>query len=149
VSGAQVLFLLLPLLIGIQQLPRSDQSANRVGEEYAQRVFAQLPPNTILLTYWDTLTTLSYKHCMEGVRPDVTLRAFDLTNRATCDVAVDPLEDEVRAGRPAFALLPFPQELDRLRASFEIIPGPTLQIPYGQRHLNHSGQLVQLELKGP
>ncbi|HEV8490465.1 MAG TPA: DUF2723 domain-containing protein [Candidatus Limnocylindrales bacterium] len=146
-TGAQVLFLLLPLSIAIQGWPRNDQSANRVGEELAQGVFSRLPPNAILVTYWDTLTTLSYKHCMEGVRPDLTLRALDLTNRATCDVAVDPLEDQVRAGRPAFALLPFTSDVDRLRGSFEIVPGPTLKIPYGQRYLNHSGQLVELELK--
>ena len=29
------------------------------------------PTDAVLVTYWDALTPLSYKHCVEGVRPDV------------------------------------------------------------------------------
>jgi transmembrane protein TMEM260 (protein O-mannosyltransferase) len=144
---AQVLLLLLPLSILVQQWPLNDQSGNRVGERLSEQVFSLLPPNAILLTYWDTLTTLSYKHCMEGVRPDVTLRTYDLASRVTCDRVVDPLEEEVRRGRPAFALFARPGDYEPLRRSFDLLQGETLDLPYGQRYLDYRGPLVRLELK--
>lgn len=140
--------LLVPLSIAVGQWPANDQSTNRVGEGLSEAVFTQLSPNAILVTYWDTLTTLSYKHCMEGVRPDVTLRAYDPATRATCDRVRDPLEDDVRRGRPAFALFARPGDENALRESFDLIPGPTLDLPYGQRYLDHRGTLYRLELKG-
>jgi hypothetical protein len=138
---------LVPISIAVDQWPANDQSANRVGEDLAETVFAQLSPDAILVTYWDTLTTLSYKHCMEGVRPDVTLRAYDPATRATCDRVRDPLEDEVRRGRPAFALFARPGDENNLRGSFELVPGPAFELPYGQRYLDHRGTLFRLELR--
>ena len=144
------LVLLLPLSIGIQQWPANDQSSNTVGERLAEEIFSQLPPNAILVTYWDALTTLSYKHCMEGVRPDLTLRAYDPATRVTCDRVTDPLQDEMRRGRPAFALFARAGDENPLRESFELIEGPTLELPYGQRYLDHRGPLYRLEIKpGP
>ena len=76
---------------------RHDQSANQDGERLAEQVFAALPQDAVLITYWDALTTLSYKHCNEGVRPDVSLRAYDDAALVTCD-PVEPLD---RGGRDA------------------------------------------------
>ena len=50
-----------------------------------EQIFAALPQDAVLITYWDALTPLSYKHCMEGVRPDVSLRAYDEAALVTCD----------------------------------------------------------------
>ncbi|MEX2011217.1 MAG: DUF2723 domain-containing protein [Chloroflexota bacterium] len=140
--------LLVPLSIAVEQWTLNDQSTNRVGERLSEGIFAQLPPNAVLVTYWDTLTTLSYKHCMEGVRPDLTLRAYDPATRVTCDRVREPLEEEVRRGRPAFALFARPGDENALRESFNLVPGPTLDLPYGQRYLDHRGTLYRLELKG-
>ena len=52
-----------------------DQSGNRLGEEYTREVLGRLPPNALLVTYWDTLTTLGYAHCIEGQRPDIAVIA--------------------------------------------------------------------------
>jgi hypothetical protein len=141
------LLLLLPLSIVVRQWPLNDQSANRVGEGLAEAIFAQLPPNAVLVTYWDTLTTLSYKHCMEGVRRDVTLRAYNPATRATCDRVRNPVEEEIRRGRPAFALFARPSDLAPLSGSFDLVPGPTFDLPYGQRYLDHRGTLYRLELR--
>ena len=73
------------------------------GERFAAQVFAALPPNAVLVTYWDALTPLSYKHCVEGVRPDVTLRAYDEAALVTCDPSRSAAhrggEDDVRSTR--------------------------------------------------
>ncbi len=146
-GAVPILMLLLPLSILIGQWPLNDQSTNVVGERFSEKVFSLLPPNAVLLTYWDTLTTLSYKHCMEGVRPDVTLRSYDPADRVTCD-RVAPLEDEIRRGRPVYALFARPGDVEPLRRTFDLIAGPTLDLPYGQRYLDYRAPLFQVRLKG-
>jgi hypothetical protein len=144
---AQVLMLLVPLSIAAGNWTSHDQGANRVGEEFSTTVFAHLPPNAVLLTYWDALTNLSYTHCVEGERPDISLRAYDPAARVTCDYPVeDPLE-EVATRRPVYALFSFENELDPLRESFDLIPGPVLPLPYGRRVLDRSGVLYRLQPK--
>ena len=145
--GAEILLVLLPLAIVGQQWSIQDQSQNQTGEQLAAQIFAALPPNAVVLTYWDTLTTLSYKHCMEGVRPDVSLRAYDTAARVTCDPPPGPLEDEVRRGRPAFALFAVASQLEPLLKTFILVPGPMFDLPYGQRYLDYQGMLYRLELK--
>ena len=56
------------------------------------------------MTYWDTLTPLSYKHCIEGVRPDVSLRAYD-DGGARHVRPVDAPLDEIAKERPVYALM--------------------------------------------
>ena len=146
VVGTQVLLVVLPIALAAGNWATHDQAANQVGETFAAGVFAHLPPNAVLLTYWDVLTNLSYVHCVEGQRPDVSLRAYDSTARVTCDPVLGSLE-EVARSRPVFALFAFGSELDPLRTSFNLVPGPVLALPYGDRVLDHSGTLYQLELK--
>ena len=146
IEGAEVLLMILPLTIGAANLPSHDQSGNVVGEEFAAVVFAQLPPNAVLLTYWDALTNLTYVHCVEGVRPDVSLRAYDPAAHVVCDPWGGPLE-QVAQTRPLYALQIFKQDIDPLRRSFNLIPGPILAVPYGQRVPDQQAVLYRLELK--
>lgn len=125
-----------------------DQSGNRFGEEYTRAIFDRLPANALLVTYWDTLTTLSYAHCIEGERPDIALIAHDRPLTASCDLVTEPLESVAR-DRPVYALLLFDTHLDRLRPSFELIPEATLKVPYGGREPGFTRTLYRLELKAP
>ncbi len=143
--GAEAVLLVLPVIVALGQLPAQDQRHNDAGERLAAQVFEALPPNAVLLTYWDALTTLSYKHCEEGVRPDVSLRAYDTAARVTCDRVPPRIEDEIAVGRPAFALFPLESMLDPLRDHFTLTPGPEFQLPYGQRYMDHTGVLYRLE----
>ena len=95
----QALVFLLPIALLAANWPVHDQSANHDGEKFAAEVFAQLPPNAVLITYWDALTTLSYEHCNEGVRPDVSLRAYDSYALVTCDKVEAPATS-IAAGPP-------------------------------------------------
>jgi hypothetical protein len=145
-AAVQFVLILLPIAIATSNWASRDQSANRVGDEFAPTVFGQLAPNAVLLTYWDALTNLSYAHCIQGERPDLSLWAFDPAARVTCDPVTGPLEDVARQ-RPVYALFLFEGELDRLRGSFDLIPGPVLALPWGDRDLDHSGVLYRLEPK--
>ena len=106
-----------------------------------------LPPDAVLLTYWDALTNLSYVHCVEGERPDLSLRSYDPAARVTCDPVQGELE-EVAASRPVYALFAFDRDLEPLRGSFDLIGEADLALPYGGRGLDHAGVLYRLQLKG-
>jgi hypothetical protein len=138
-----VLLMLLPIVIVANNWTTYDQSGNHEGEQFAQTVFADLPHGAVLLTYWDALTNLSYVHCIEGERPDLSLRAYDVAARVVCDPITGTL-DEVARQRPLFALFAVDSELDRVRGSFDLIAGPRLALPYGRRSLDHAGILYQL-----
>jgi hypothetical protein len=123
-----------------------DQSGNRLGEDYTQTVFDRLPQNALLVTYWDTLTTLGYAHCIEGERPDLSLIAYDRPLTASCDLVTTPLPELARE-RPIYALLLFDAQLDRLRPAFELIPEATFKVPYGGREPAFTRTLYRLELR--
>jgi hypothetical protein len=123
-----------------------DQSGNRLGEDYTRTVFDRLPPNALLVTYWDTLTTLGYAHCIEGERPDVALIAHDRPLTASCDLITAPLP-EVARDRPIYALLLFDAQLEKFRPSFDLVPDATFKVPYGGREPGFTRTLYRLEPK--
>ena len=102
-SVVQYAVLVLPIVLLVSNWTLHDQSNNRDAEAMTEQIFAELPPNAVLVTYWDTLTPLSYKHCIEGVRPDVSLRALDTEALVTCDRIDAPL-DEIAKERPVYGL---------------------------------------------
>ena len=86
------------------------------------RCSPRCPQDAVLLTYWDALTPLSYKHCVEGVRPDVSLRAYDEKALVTCDPVERPLT-EVARRRPVYALLVVDDSIQE-RTGLDAGPGP-------------------------
>lgn len=121
----------LALALLVSNWATHDESSNRDGERFTAAVFAALPQDAVLLTYWDVLTALSYKHCIEGVRPDVSLRAYDEQALVTCDPVERPLTDVARR-RPVFALM----VLDGGLAATGLTPVPvaTIRLPWGLRY---------------
>ncbi len=146
--GIEALVLLLPLVIGAANWDARDQSRYDVGERFSEAVFAALPRDAVLVTYWDTLTNLAYAHCVEGVRPDVAIRAFDATARQACEGDVPEIDDALARGRPVFALFATQGSLDALRASYRLVPGPVFGLPYGDRFPQFSRPLYRLEPRG-
>ena len=141
--GPAILALVIPILVIGGNWTTYDQSSNHDGDHFAASVMADLPPNAVLLTYWDALTSLGYVHCVDGVRPDVAIRAFDPTARVTCDPVEGTLE-EVASRRPLYALFAATQELDPLRGRFTFVAGPSLAVPYGKRGLDYEAVLYRL-----
>jgi hypothetical protein len=138
----QFALLALPLVLLTANYASHDQSQNRDGERFTEEVFAALPQDALLVTYWDALTPLSYEHCMEGVRPDLRLRAFDPQALVTCDRIEAPIEEEALR-RPVYALLMFPEPLrdfEDLRA----VAVKKIKIPWGQRYADVERTLYQL-----
>lgn len=112
--------LALPLALLPKHWAKIDQSGNRSAQEMIDAVFDRLPPNAVLLTYWDTLTPLRYAQEVEGRRPDVAL-------------SVEPLSAvETYAGtRPVYLLRMFDEELKPLSDRFVLTPVAPLKVSYG------------------
>ena len=138
---AYVLFL-LPVVLGATNFAANDQSANQDGERFADQVFAALPLNAVLVTYWDALTPLSYKHCVEGVRPDVTLQAYDQAALVTCDEVARPLP-QVAATRPVYGLMVFPESLHGQTGLTPVAEG-MIKLPWGKRYPELDRRLYRL-----
>ena len=131
-ASLQLLVFLLPIALLATNWPAHDQSANRDGARFTAEVFAALPPNAVLITYWDALTALSYEHCNEGVRPDVSLRAYDASALVTCDKVVSP-QVSLAEGRPVYALMVQDQGIAAI-TRLQPIPVSTIKVPWGQRY---------------
>jgi hypothetical protein len=134
--------ILLPLALLVSNWATHDQSANHDGERFTTEVFSALPRNAVLITYWDALTPLSYEHCAEGVRPDVSLRAYDEAALVTCDPVERPLSDVVLR-RPVYALM---VQEDTIVPFTHLTPVPveTIKLPWGQRYPEFDRTLFKL-----
>ena len=145
-DDAEFMLVLVTALVLASNWAAHDQSGNRLGEDYTRTVFDRLPRDALLVTYWDTLTTLGYAHCIEGERPDIAVIAHDRPLTASCDLVTAPLP-EVARERPIYALLLFDTQLERLRPSFDLVPEATFKVPYGGREPGFTRTLYRLELK--
>lgn len=139
--------LVLPVVLAAVNWSTHDQSANHDGERFTAEVFAALPPNAVLVTYWDALTPLSYEHCVEGVRPDVSLRAYDAHALVTCDLPIPPLPD-IAEERPVYGLVMFPKDLRKQTGLDPIRTTTTIRLPYGKRHAEYDMSLYELVADG-
>lgn len=134
--------LIMPVVLLVSNFASHDESNNQDAERFTEQVFAALPPNAVLVTYWDALTPLSYKHCIEGVRPDVRLRAYDEAALVVCDPVPKPLTDVVKE-RPVYALQMFPESIQQQTGLVPVQVG-TIKLPWGKRYAEFDRPLLKL-----
>jgi Protein O-mannosyl-transferase TMEM260-like len=139
--------LLMAVVLFASNWATHDQSANDEGERFTEAVFAALPQDAVLVTYWDALTPLSYKHCVEGVRPDVSLRAYDEKALVTCDPVERPLTAVVKR-RPVYALLVNDGAIKEF-TGLDPVPIQQFTLPWGQRYPQLDRMLYRLESPEP
>ena len=51
----------------------SDRSNDHGGDDYVASLFGALPPNAMIVSYWDPTGPLWYGQHVEGLRPDVQI----------------------------------------------------------------------------
>ena len=136
----------LVLLVGAGNWGTYDLSHDHSGEEMVAEIFGYLPRNAVLITYWDTLTSLDYAHCIEGQRPDVTIESLDPTESNACNLRLDP-GAAMASGRPVFALFVIGSEMTGLRAQFTLRPVADVLVPYGLRQRQYHRPLYLLALR--
>lgn len=121
----------------------NDRSGDHRGEAFVEQVFAMLPQNAVLLTYWDALEPLWYAHCVEGLRPDLTV----LSNPAPATQGCQDFHGDVAtlvARRPTYALLPFDRDYDALRRRFDLVPVEQMLAPYGNPYPQFRRDLMRV-----
>jgi Protein of unknown function (DUF2723) len=133
---------LMPVVLLVSNFASHDQSQNQDAKQFTDEVFDALPKNAVLVTYWDALTALSYEHCTEGKRADVSLRAYDEAALVICDPVPKPLTEVVKT-RPVYALQMFPDDVLR---STGLVPEPvgSIKIPWGKRYAEYDRPLLKL-----
>ncbi|HEY8871066.1 MAG TPA: DUF2723 domain-containing protein [Candidatus Limnocylindrales bacterium] len=121
----------------------NDRSSDHRGDAFVQQLFAVLPENAVLLSYWDALEPLWYAHCVEGLRPDLTILATSDPTTQGCqdfhgDVAALVPE------RPTYALFVFDWDYDALRREFDLTPVARILVPYGHPYPEYSRDLMRV-----
>jgi len=116
--------------LGALNWSASDRSGDRSGQAYVDAVFASLPQDAAILSYWDASTPLWHGQLVEGLRPD--LLVVDDTNIVyegwvTRERRIASLICE----RPVFILRISDGELTPTRQAFRLEPFLTVRVAAG------------------
>ena len=117
----------LPLGLAPKYWTKVDQSANRGAQAMVDTVFNVLPPNAVLITYWDTMTVLRYAQEVDSRRTDVTVSV----------AGVGAIDQYVETDRPVFFLLMFEEALDGLRDRYTFTRIAAVHVSYGNIDAPH------------
>lgn len=116
--------------LGTMNWSASDRSGDRSGRDYVDAVFAALPRDAAILSYWDASTPLWYGQHVEGTRPDTLI--VDDTNIVyeqwgTRERRISSLI----CRRPVFILRLDDRDLTATRRAFRLIPFMTVRVAAG------------------
>ena len=118
------------LALGAINWSASDRSGDRSGQDYVDAVFAVLPADAAILSYWDASTPLWHGRYVEGSRPDVLI--VDDTN-----IVYDNWVTRERrilsliCQRPVFILRLNDRDLIPTRQAFRLEPFMTVRVAAG------------------
>jgi hypothetical protein len=117
--------------LGAINWPAADRSADTSGQEYVDAVFASLPQNAAILSYWDASTPLWHGQLVEGLRPDVLV--VDDTNIVYEDwVTRERRIASLICDRPVFILRLADADLTPTRQAFRLEPFLTVRVAAGE-----------------
>jgi hypothetical protein len=121
-SAALALALLLPLATLVANYQSSDESANRDADRWVESVYAALPPNAVIISWWSYSTPLWYHRWVLGERPDVTI----IDERNIIDDGYGTIDGAIHAflGRRPVYVLPPDWEVQQILVGY-----PTRSVP--------------------
>jgi hypothetical protein len=129
--GVGALAIVASLLLAATNWDGADRSGDRSGNEYVDAVFATLPPNAAILSYWDASTPLWYGQHVEGRRPDILI--VDDTNIVYENwVTRERRISSLICQRPVFILRLGDADLVPTQQSFLITPVLTVRVAAGE-----------------
>jgi hypothetical protein len=132
------------LLLAAGNWERADRSDDRSGQEYVDAVFAALPPNAAILSYWDASTPLWHGQLVEGRRPDVLIvddTNIVYENWGTRERRISSLICE----RPVFILRLGDADLVPTEQSFRLTPLLTVRVAAGEPTASVSRDIYRVE----
>ncbi len=98
-----------------------DRTADRGAERWLDATLAEMEPNAIVVSWWSFSTPLWYAQLIEGRRPDI----FVADDRTRLDQNLGALTDVIDGNlgkRPVYAIRVDTQELEMLRARYNLTP---------------------------
>jgi len=122
--------LVFVLVLGTMNWSASDRSGDRSGQQYVDAVFAALPQDAAILSYWDASTPLWHGRFVQGGRPDVLV--VDDTNIVY--EAWGTREQRIAAlicQRPVFILRLDERDLAPTRRAYRLEPFMTVRVAGG------------------
>ena len=72
-AAVVVLAAVIPVIGLVGGYRSHDQSANRAADRWVASVYEELPPNSVLISWWSYSTPLWYHRWILGNRPDITI----------------------------------------------------------------------------
>ncbi len=125
VAGGTVVLLSAILPVGslVSGYEAHDQSHNRDADRWTESVYAALPRDAVIISWWSYSTPLWYHRWILGERPDVKI----IDERNILDDGYGTIDTAIRAfiGRRPVYVVPPPWEVDRLRRAFPSTDVPT------------------------
>ncbi|HYU50948.1 MAG TPA: DUF2723 domain-containing protein [Candidatus Limnocylindria bacterium] len=136
------------LVLAAGNWDRADRSGDRSGQEYVDAVFAALPPNAAILSYWDASTPLWHGQLVEGRRSDVLI--VDDTNIVyegwvTRERRISSLICE----RPVFILRLGDADLVPTEQAFRLTPLITVRVAAGEPTAAWTRDIYRVEQQSP
>ncbi|MEP6638317.1 MAG: DUF2723 domain-containing protein [Chloroflexota bacterium] len=136
------------LALGTINWSISDRSSDRSGKDYVDSVFATLPTDAAILSYWDASTPLWYGQHVEGRRPDTLI--VDDTNIVyeqwgTRERRISSLICQ----RPVFILRLDDRDLRPTRQAFRLAPFLTVHVGAGGPSAGFDRQIFRVEPLDP
>ncbi len=111
-------------------VPAADRSDDHSGQAYVDQLFAALPENAAILSYWDASTPLWYAQLVEGLRPDVLV--VDDTNIVYEDWGTRERRiASLICDRPVFILRLDDRDLEPTRQAYLVTPVTTVKVAGG------------------
>lgn len=101
-----------------------DESRDMVAAEWIDRMFAALPPNTVVISWWSFSTPLWYGREVEGRRPDIAI----VDDRTILDEnlgGVTGVIDQYLGKRPVYVIR-LAADMDTLARRYDLLPVPNL-----------------------
>jgi hypothetical protein len=132
--------------LGVSNWTSADRSHDQSGQQFVDELFATLPPNAAILSYWDTSTALWYAQLVEGLRPDVLV--VDDT-----DIVYGGWQSrEARLAtlvcvRPSYILRLGENELEPTRAAYRLTHVVALPVARGGPSMDEYRPLYRVEPK--
>jgi hypothetical protein len=122
--------LVFAVALGTINWSGADRSGDRSGQDYVDAVFAALPQDAAILSYWDASTPLWHGRFVEGSRPDLLI--VDDTNIVYEGwVTRERRIASLICDRPVFILRLGDSDLVPTRQAFRLEPFMTIRIAAG------------------
>ena len=132
------------VVLVVANLPGANRSDDETARSYVDAMFAELPPNAAVFTYWAASPPLWHATMVEGLRPDLLI--VDDTNIVYEGWGTrENRIDSVICDRPVYVMRPSESELAPTRAAYTLMREFTVFVGRGSPSASQNVQVYRVE----